>query len=148
MRNSIALWLVFMAMTGQQKTDTIWSDLRNAGNRTVTVQTSDGDHVQGRILRVDDSAIVVGDPPFTQVIPKTDVCRIYVGVARRAGRIILITGLATAGYFLGQLLGNAVTDDPNNKGGIAGAGVGALAGSAIPIHERVLYAGLGCYAIP
>jgi hypothetical protein len=115
-----------------------------AGRATIVVRTTTGDHIQGRLITLNASEVVIGDPPFRSVIPKSSVCRVTAGVQGRGARTALIATLTGAGYLVGKGL-SGFTDDPRNTaGGLIGAGLGAIAGAAIPLNERLLYAMPGC----
>ena len=66
------------------------------------------------------------------------------GVHGRRARTALIAILTGVGYLIGRGL-SGFTDDPRNiAGGLIGAGLGAIVGGAIPLHQRLLYAEPGC----
>jgi hypothetical protein len=131
------LTAIFALAAGAQvfaQSSSDFSGLQRHVNKQVTVETQDG-QVTGRLLRVEESRLVVYENAAPKAIARESVKRVMKHKSRHTAA--WVASMSAAGLGAGFLLGMRAFDDAKNGGskigGSAGggAGAGALAGYAL-----------------
>ena len=130
----------------QADANTSWAELKQAaGGRSVTVRPKAGGDVEGTIVSVDESQLIIAATPRQTALSKSQVCRVTTGTNRHLGRAMLIGAGALGGWFVGGLIRGFVTDDPNDHSPEIGAAAGGALGAVIPFGTtRILYESPAC----
>jgi uncharacterized protein YcfJ len=129
-----------------QFANTSWIELKQAaGGRAVTVRPKAGGDVEGTIVSVDKSQLIIAATSRETALSKSQVCRVTMGTNRHLGRAILIGAGTLGGLLVGGLIRGFVTDDPNDHSPAIGAAAGGAVGAVIPFPtRRILYESPDC----